>query len=121
MNQIKLFQSIKDKVATLNRTLIITIDGCAGAGKTTLAEKIEADFEDVVTIHMDDLYRGWLLTLGPTLTRELISILDQLSEGGVVTYNKFDWHNVERSVSLPFLCLICYFNTLPYKPPAIYF
>ena len=92
VNQIKLFQSIKEKVATLDRTVIITIDGCAGAGKTTLAKKIEADFEDVVTIHMDDLYRGWLLTLGPTLTRELISILDQLSEGGVVTYNKFDWH-----------------------------
>ena len=72
--------------------MIITIDGCAGAGKTTLAKKIEADFEDVVTIHMDDLYRGWLLTLGPTLTRELIGIMEQLNEGGVVTYNKFDWH-----------------------------
>ena len=102
VNQIKLFQSIKEKVATLDRTLIITIDGCAGAGKTTLAEKIEADFEDVVTIHMDDLYRGWVLTLGPNLTRELISILEQLEESGNVSYTKFDW----LSNSLGEICVI---------------
>lgn len=92
MSQINLFQLIRERVASLNRTLIITVDGCAGAGKTTLASQIENNFEDVVAIHMDDLYRGWLLTLGPSLTRELKSIMEQLDEGGVVTYKKFDWY-----------------------------
>jgi uridine kinase len=71
--------------------LVITIDGPAGAGKTTLASAIAKSFDGVEVVHMDDLYRGWLLTLGPTLTRELQSIFLQLEEDGVVEYQKYDW------------------------------
>lgn len=91
MNQIELHKAISEKLNGSDRTIILTIDGPAGAGKTTLAQEISAAFPDSEVIHMDDLYRGWLLTLGPTLTRELQSILDQLNESEDISYGKFDW------------------------------
>ena len=36
--------------------LIIGIDGCGGAGKSTLANKIKSIFFTVTVIHMDDFY-----------------------------------------------------------------
>jgi uridine kinase len=95
VSQIELFQRIKSEVGNSNQSLVISIDGNTGAGKTTLAKSIETEFEDVAVIHMDDLYRGWLLTLGPTLTRELQSIIEQLNDDGIITYSKFDWHKNE--------------------------
>jgi uridine kinase len=95
VSQIDLFQQIKVKAAELDRTLVISIDGHAGAGKTTLASAIESNFSGVEVIHMDDLYRGWLLTLGPTLTRELQSIMEQLNEEKIITYSKFNWYKNE--------------------------
>ena len=46
--------------------MIATIDGWAGAGKTTLASFLEKNFADklsVFTLHMDDLYDGWAIRL----------------------------------------------------------
>ena len=84
MSQAELFKEINRKISLLDRTLLISIDGPAGAGKTTLATNIANRFSDCHIIHMDDLYRGWVLTLGPNLTRELISILEQLEESGKI-------------------------------------
>lgn len=39
-----------------NEPCIIAIDGAAGSGKTTLAQKLLEDLSDVQVIHMDDLY-----------------------------------------------------------------
>lgn len=91
MSHLELFQAIEDKLASHNQTLVISIDGRAGAGKTTLANQLAKSFPGTQVIHMDDLYRGWALTLGQNLTRELQSILDQLADQGEVTYVKFDW------------------------------
>ena len=91
MSQAELLKEINRKKSLLDRTLLISIDGPAGAGKTTLATTIANTFSNCHTIHMDDLYRGWVLTLGPNLTRELNSILEQLEESGNVSYTKFDW------------------------------
>lgn len=102
MNQIALFDLIREKLNSLNRTLLISIDGRAGAGKSTLAKRISEEFSDCEIIHMDDLYRGWLLTLGSSLTRELISIVEQLSEGGNITYSKFDWKKMEIGETISF-------------------
>ena len=83
MSQAELLKEIKRKISLLDRTLLISIDGPAGAGKTTLATNIANTFSDCHIIHMDDLYRGWVLTLGPNLTRELISILEQIGRAHV--------------------------------------
>jgi len=73
---------------------IIAIDGPAGAGKTTLARKLEASYphKAVHVIHMDDLYAGWENALTPNLTRILESgIAKPVSEGKAYEYRKYDW------------------------------
>lgn len=74
-------------------TRIIAIDGPAGGGKTTLAERIasQSSFKSL-TVHMDDLYDGWENALSPTLTKTLVqSIAVPASMGKSFSYRKFDW------------------------------
>ena len=72
---------------------IIAIDGPAGSGKTTLAQKLLDDLSDTQVIHMDDLYDGWSDPLSVNLTSRVIS---QLFEPFVmklpVKYQCFDWN-----------------------------
>ena len=74
---------------------LITIDGPAGSGKTTLAELIEDSLkrsgDDVLTIHLDDLYNGWEEALGSSLTKALETILQDFSRGAELTVPQFDW------------------------------
>lgn len=74
---------------------IIAIDGPAGAGKTTLANRIANDFSGTVhTVHMDDLYDGWVNSLTPQLTRVLVNQIAQpVSQGKGFGYRRFDWFN----------------------------
>ncbi len=75
-------------------TRIIAIDGPAGAGKTTLANRVAGNFPEnpVAIIHMDDLYAGWDDALTPTLTRTLEqNIARPASQGKAIEYRKFDW------------------------------
>lgn len=74
---------------------IIAIDGPAGAGKTTLANRIANDFSGTVhTVHMDDLYDGWVNSLTPQLTRVLVNQIAQpVSLGKGFGYRRFDWFN----------------------------
>lgn len=73
---------------------IIAIDGAAGAGKTTLAGKLQAAFShlNVDVIHMDDLYDGWENALTPNLSKILeIGIAKPVFEGKSYEYRKYDW------------------------------
>jgi len=74
---------------------LITIDGPAGSGKTTLAGLIEDALRgegfSVATIHMDDLYDGWDLALSDSLTQTLASILDQFAHAPTITIPQYDW------------------------------
>ncbi len=56
---------------------IIAVDGPAGAGKTTLAKKIESalGYKSVHVIHMDNLYDGWENALTQTLTKAGFAII----------------------------------------------
>lgn len=80
---------------------LLAIDGPAGAGKTTLAAKFQAQFlqhSSVKTIHMDDLYNGWDKALTPALT-ELLSRIAQshlLQEEFVI--DKFNWMKMSFDV-----------------------
>ena len=74
--------------------MIITIDGVAGAGKTTLAAFMASEYQErtsVQIIHMDDLYQGWEDPLGAALTEKLVAIaqchLDQIP----LQMQRYDW------------------------------
>jgi uridine kinase len=72
---------------------IIAIDGPAGAGKTTLANRIADRFSrKSAIVHMDDLYDGWDSSLTPKLTRTLVNqILVPVWQGKDFGYRKYDW------------------------------
>ena len=74
---------------------LLAIDGPAGAGKTTLAAKLEAEYSahsTVRTIHMDDLYHGWDDALGKALTDTLQAITSAHQTGHECTIKIFNWH-----------------------------
>jgi uridine kinase len=74
---------------------LLAIDGPAGAGKTTLAAQLEAEYSahsTVRTIHMDDLYDGWEGALGSALSQLLGSITSTLLYGKEFTIKFFNWH-----------------------------
>lgn len=73
---------------------LLAIDGPAGAGKTTLAAKLEAEYSahsTVRTIHMDDLYDGWEGALGGALTQILGEITSAHLDGKEYTVKFFNW------------------------------
>ena len=82
---------------------LITIDGPAGSGKTTLAEVIHENLakggESVATIHMDDLYAGWDLALSSELTQSLEQILKAYFERRRIQIPQYDW--LEERFSSP--------------------
>jgi uridine kinase len=74
---------------------LLAIDGPAGAGKTTLAAKLEAEYSvhsTVRTIHMDELYNGWDDALGQSLTDTLQAIIAAYLSGIEHTIKIFNWH-----------------------------
>jgi uridine kinase len=74
---------------------LLAIDGPAGAGKTTLAAKLEAEYSvhsTVRTIHMDELYNGWNDALGQSLTDTLQAIISAYLSGVACTIKIFNWH-----------------------------
>lgn len=74
--------------------MIITIDGVAGAGKTTLAAYMADEYKDratVFVVHMDDLYDGWNDPLGDGLSRKLELVANAHREGRDLELSKYDW------------------------------
>lgn len=77
---------------TCGATRIITIDGPAGAGKTTLAEELSKELGNCQAIHMDDLYQSWQQDLKIELTSRIAAwILTPLEYGLTGQYLKFNW------------------------------
>jgi len=77
--------------------MIITIDGVAGAGKTTLAQHMSDEYKDrfsVTVIHMDDLYEGWSDPLGAALTTKLQAIVQAHLSQQPFTTTQFDWQHL---------------------------
>ncbi|MGG1850410.1 uridine kinase family protein [Bacillus wiedmannii] len=82
--------------------LIIGIDGCGGAGKSTLANKIKSKFSTVTIVHMDDFYlsSSQIINEHPTnksigadfdWKRLLQEVLDPISNGIEGCYKRYDW------------------------------
>lgn len=82
--------------------MILTIDGVAGAGKTTLASFISAEFQDrfrIQIIHMDDLYDGWDDPLGASLTNKLNLIANAHRERRSFQGQRYNWQSAKPGES----------------------
>jgi uridine kinase len=82
----------------LGRTRLVCIDGPAGSGKTTLADRLAAALGGAAVVHMDDLYAGWSLT--GAFARLAAGVLRPLAEGRPGAYRRYDWA-VERFADVP--------------------
>lgn len=72
---------------------IVTIDGPAGAGKTTLAHLLARELDDCPIVHMDDLYEGWTQDISRTLAeRAQAWLLVPFRSGLPGHYLKYDWY-----------------------------
>jgi len=73
---------------TTGQARIVTIDGRAGTGKTTLAEAV-AELTDATVIHLDDLYDGWAgLAAG---IAQAATIVDAATTQSSVAYRPYNW------------------------------
>ena len=67
----ELLNVIQNSSALCGDTRIVTIDGPAGSGKTTLANDLASEFAkkigEISVIHLDELYEGWDDALGSKL------------------------------------------------------
>jgi len=79
----------------LGATRLALVDGPAGAGKTTLANRVGAVLGAQV-IHGDDLYEGWegLDTLWPFVHTH---ILEPLARGEGASFRRWDWVHGRRA------------------------
>lgn len=75
----------------LGPTRLVVVDGPAGSGKTTLAERLAAALDHAPVVHLDDLYDGWT-GLGPDLyPRVLAQVLQPVASGQPARYHRYDW------------------------------
>ncbi len=71
---------------------VVTIDGPAGSGKTTLAAKLASELGQASVIHLDELYEGWDKSLDPVLFERIYAwILKPLESGLPPRHLRYDW------------------------------
>lgn len=71
---------------------LVVVDGPAGSGKTTVADRLAAALGDAPVVSMDDLYDGWA-GLGDDVWRRLhAQVLQPLAAGRPGRYRRYDWH-----------------------------
>jgi uridine kinase len=80
---------VRSRPATLGRGRLVSIDGPAGAGKTTLADEVAALAPGAVVVHMDDLYEGWDGL--PEVSRQLAGLLRPMADRLPGSYRRYDW------------------------------
>lgn len=90
-----LLDRVQAAPARLGRIRLISVDGPAGSGKSSLAARLAARAEarglKVLVLHMDDLYDGWDgATRGFGLLRD--HVLSRLAEGREGRYRRYDWN-----------------------------
>ena len=78
----------QSRPATLGSGRLVGVDGPAGTGKTTLARQL-ADLSGAQIVRMDDLYPGWDGLF--EVDREVLGLLQPLSEDRPGSYRRFDW------------------------------
>ncbi len=97
----KLTVKILDQIDRGNQTPIVLIDGRAGSGKSTFAEKLQQQlFREGESaprvIHMDNIYEGWEgLSLGSDYLFRFI--LNPLARKETASWQDWSWVRNERS------------------------
>jgi uridine kinase len=73
---------------------LVCVDGPAGSGKTTLADRLAGALRDggsrVAVMHLDDLYEGWS-GLGGVWDRVEAQLLAPLGRGEPGRWQRYDW------------------------------
>ena len=93
---VHLLDDIQKAQPKCGNAVLLTIDGPAGAGKTTLSELLQNKLTElgrtVEIIHMDDIYDGWEYALGGTLSSRLRNdIVPAIASGKPYSTPRFDW------------------------------
>lgn len=90
--------AIKNSLAKCGQVRVVTIDGPAGCGKTTLAAKLASELEQASVIHLDELYEGWDKSLDPVLFERIQAwILKPLESGLPPRHLRYNWENMAFS------------------------
>jgi uridine kinase len=98
MNLISALADLLEGQAKCGTTHLISIDGHAGAGKTTLAGELFLAFSltrQVEVIHLEEIYGGWKDAVGPSLTQALTKLLEDLSNERTSLLPVFNWEFME--------------------------
>jgi uridine kinase len=74
----------------LGAVRLVSVDGPAGSGKTTFAERLtDALGDGAALVHLEDLYAGWTLT--SAVARLSAGVLRPLAEGRPGSHHRYDW------------------------------
>jgi uridine kinase len=76
-----------EKLPRKQKTLLIGIDGCGGAGKSALARTIKSNLPDTTIVQMDDFYFKDAFDL----QRLKLQVLEPLSKNLAAEYRRYDW------------------------------
>jgi energy-coupling factor transporter ATP-binding protein EcfA2 len=86
----QVLELLDERPATLGDGRLVSIDGPAGSGKTTLADAVaQGSTAESRVIHMDDLFPGWSGL--PHVDEQLAALLMPLGEGRPGSYRRYDW------------------------------
>lgn len=88
--------SIASRTPTLGPSRLVSIDGPAGSGKTTLAGQLRDALQersgwDVQVLHMDDFYQGWTGLNDEVTGRIDAQVLAPLRRQKPGRYQRYDW------------------------------
>ncbi|MFZ4509036.1 MAG: uridine kinase family protein [Fimbriimonas sp.] len=84
-----LLEAIRSLSPRCGHTTVVAIDGCGGAGKSTLAAALAREFPESGIIHTDD-FASWDVPLD-WWPRLLDQVLIPLSQGKPARYQRSDW------------------------------
>jgi uridine kinase len=86
---------VLSRPARLGPVRLVTIDGPAGSGKTTLAAAVAAGCAargvTAAVVHLDDLYAGWSGLQGDLWPRLSAQVLEPLRRGRDGRFQRYDW------------------------------
>lgn len=93
----KIKSAIENSDPLCGDTKVVTIDGPAGSGKTTLAAELSASLAgengSMSVVHLDELYEGWDGALDQVLFDRIEAwVLAPIRNGLDVKHLSFDWY-----------------------------